>query len=142
MAKGGKHLAPSKRNAARPRLKLYSGGARSDKRRRVSSATMQKNLLRAAAFLLLCIVMVSPIRGCNVGGDEYIGHAAAQKIAVEDAGIPLEKARDMSSDMIKLDGEFYYKVQFTGSVTDYRYIIDAESGEILTQVFYRLDKTD
>ncbi len=138
MAKGGKHLAPSKRGS----LKLGSGGRRSGKHRHLSSASVQKNLIRSLVFVLFCLVMVSPIRGCKLSGDDYIGHSAAQKIAVEDAGIPFEKARDMQSDMIKLDGEFYYKVQFTGSVTDYRYIIDAETGEILTQVFYRLDKSD
>lgn len=137
MAKGGKHLAPSKRKV---RLRS-SSGKKSAPRRRVSSARRQKDVLRAIVFLLFCVVMISPIQGCIVGDGDYIGQAAAQEIAIEDAGLLSEKVQDMRSDMIKIDGDVYYKVQFTGSVTDYRYIIDAETGEILTQVFYRLDKS-
>ena len=43
--------------------------------------------------------------------------------------------------MIKLDGQMCYKVQFSGSVTDYRYIIDAETGDIIAQGFYRIGET-
>ena len=77
----------------------------------------------------------------DLADGDYIGMAKAQSIAVDDAGIPPDKAQNVRTDMIKIDGEVYYKVQFTGSVTDYRYIINAETGKILTQVFYRLDKT-
>ncbi len=137
MAQGGKHLAPKKH-----KLRIKSSGGKAAPKRRVSSARRQKDVLRALVFLLFCFAMTSPLQGCIVGDGDYIGHVAAQQVAIEDAGIPAEKAQDMRSDMIKIDGEVYYKVQFTGSVTDYRYIIDAETGEILTQVFYRLDKTD
>ena len=102
---------------------------------------MRRDILRAMIFFLLCFLMLSPVRGCILADGDYIGMAKAQSIAVDDAGIPPDKAHDVRTDMIKIDGEVYYKVQFTGSVTDYRYIINAETGKILTQVFYRLDKT-
>ena len=45
----------------------------------------------------------------------------------------------MSVEMIKINDTVCYKVQFTGSVTDYRYIIDAKSGLIIGQNFYRTE---
>ena len=40
---------------------------------------------------------------------------------------------------IKIGDTVCYKVQFTGSVTDYRYIIDAKTGLIIGQNFYRTE---
>ena len=92
-------------------------------------------------MLLLCVFMISPIRGCHITDSGFIGYAAAQEIAFGDAGISQDKANDVSAEMIKLDGQMCYKVQFSGSVTDYRYIIDAETGDILAQGFYRIGET-
>lgn len=97
------------------------------------------NVLRAVLFLLLCILMISPLKSCVLTDGDYIGANAAKQIALDDAGIMPDKASDVSADMVKIDDEYYYKVQFTGSVTDYRYIIDADSGEIIAQAFYHLD---
>ena len=147
MAKGGRHLAPSKRSSAGRRrsggIRLFSSRGRgsAERPRRRPVLTMRRDILRAMLFFLLCFLMLSPVRGCILADGDYIGMAKAQSIAVDDAGIPPDKAHDVRTDMIKIDGEVYYKVQFTGSVTDYRYIINAETGKILTQVFYRLDKT-
>lgn len=142
--RGGNGMADGKSKASsKKKLRLVSSSRRSTKtRRRFSSAKWQKDALRAILFLLFCIVMISPIQGCILDDGDYIGYSAAQKIAVDDAGIMADKVQDLHTDMIKINGEVYYKVEFTGSVTDYRYIIDAETGDILTQVFYRLDKTD
>lgn len=154
MANGGRRSASSRRSDTRHRssgVRLFSTRSRRNAPQRRSSRssaprrrpvlTLRRDILRAVVFFLLCFFMLSPVRGCILSDGDYIGRAKAQSIAADDAGIPQDKVRDMHSDMIKIDDKVYYKVQFTGSVTDYRYIIDAETGEILTQVFYRLDKS-
>lgn len=96
------------------------------------------NVAKAIVFLLICFIMISPLKSCVFTDGDYIGRAAAQKIALDDAGIISDTAKDMQTEMVKLDDGYYYKVQFTGSVTDYRYIIDADSGEILARAFYHI----
>lgn len=93
-------------------------------------------------MLILCIFMISPLRGCTLSDGDFIGYSAAQEIAFGDAGIVQEKANDVSVEMINLNGQMCYKVQFSGSVTDYRYIIDADTGDILGQGFYRMERTE
>ena len=92
-------------------------------------------------MLLVCVFMISPLRGCRLSDGDFIGYASAQGIAFDDAGIAQDKANAVSAEMIKLDGQMCYKVQFSGSVTDYRYIIDAETGDIIAQGFYRIGET-
>ena len=83
--------------------------------------------------------MISPLKGCSLSDRDGIGMSAARQIAVEDAGIPADLVSDMQSDYIKLEGRGCYKVQFTGTVTDYRYIIDAETGTIIARAFHHID---
>ena len=90
-------------------------------------------------MLLLCIVMISPLRSCIISDSDYVGYAAARETALADAGITQEKANNLSAEMIKIGDTVCYKVQFTGSVTDYRYIIDAKTGLIIGQNFYRTE---
>lgn len=90
-------------------------------------------------MLLLCIVMISPLRSCIISDSDYVGYATARETALADAGITQEKANDLSAEMIKIGDTVCYKVQFTGSVTDYRYIIDAKTGLIIGQNFYRTE---
>ena len=149
LAKGGKHLNKQVRSSSAG----SRGGAHlsaADKARssrRTDRRTGRRRRLRAGApqmivMLLLCVFMISPLRGCIISGGDFIGYAAAQEIAFGDAGIAQDKANAVSAEMIKLDGQMCYKVQFSGSVTDYRYIIDAESGDILAQGFYRIGETE
>ena len=148
MAKGGKHLnTRSRRRSAGSRSGAHLSEAdRARAARRRVHHIRRRGQLRAGApqmliMLLLCVFMISPLRGCIISGGDFIGYAAAQEIALGDAGIAQDKANDVSAEMIKLDGQMYYKVQFSGSVTDYRYIIDAETGDILAQSFYRTGET-
>ena len=149
MAKGGKHLNKHVRSSsAGSRSGAHLSEAdRARAARRRSRHIRRRGQLRAGApqmiiMLLLCVFMISPLRGCIISGGDFIGYAAAQEIALGDAGIAQDKANDVSAEMIKLDGQMYYKVQFSGSVTDYRYIIDAETGDILAQSFYRTGETE
>ena len=149
LAKGGKHLnTQTRKKTAGSRSGAHLSKA--DKARaaqRRSRRVRRRSQLRAGApqmiiMLLLCVFMISPLRGCRLADGDFIGYAAAQEIAFGDAGIAQDKANAVSAEMIKLDGQMCYKVQFSGSVTDYRYIIDAESGDILAQGFYRIGETE
>ena len=149
MAKGGKHLNKHVRSSsAGSRSGAHLSEAdRARAARRRSRHIRRRGQLRAGApqmiiMLLLCVFMISPLRGCIISGGDFIGYAAAQEIAFGDAGISQDKANEVSAEMIKLDGQMCYKVQFSGSVTDYRYIIDAETGDILAQSFYRTGETE
>ena len=148
LAKGGKHLnTRSRGRSAGSRSGAHLSEAdRARAARRRARHIRRRGQLRAGApqmliMLLLCVFMISPLRGCQITDSGFIGYAAAQEIAFGDAGISQDKANDVSAEMIKLDGQMCYKVQFSGSVTDYRYIIDAETGDILAQGFYRIGET-
>lgn len=146
MASGGKHLNPKPERGTPKR----SGGAHLSEKSREQEEKRQENKKRlkrrvragspaAIALGVLCLVMVSPLRGCILSEGDYIGRDGAREIALSDSGIVSEKAEEMSVDMIKISDRVCYKVQFKGAVTEYRYIIDAENGSIITQTFYRLD---
>ncbi len=142
LGNGGRHLntRPAKKKAEptpEPQPALTS---RAD-RRKAQEAKQRKQLRKAFAqmivMLLLCFTMISPLRGCTLFNDDFIGYAEAKSIAFADAGISQDKASNAEAEMIKLDGKMCYKVQFSGSVTDYKYIIDAVTGDIIGQGFYR-----
>lgn len=143
LASGGKHLRQQ------ANIKRGSGAHLSEKDRRRAAVRRSRGAARRGRFrhgapqmiamLLLCIVMISPLRSCIISDSDYIGYAAARETALSDAGITQDKAKDLSAEMIKIGDTVCYKVQFTGSVTEYRYIIDASSGLIIGQTFYRTE---
>ena len=65
MAKGGRHLAPSKRSSAGSRrsggIRLVSSRGRgsAERPRRRPVLTMRRDILRAIVFFLLCFLMLS-----------------------------------------------------------------------------------
>ena len=96
------------------------------------------NILRSLLLLFVCFVMVSPLKSCMISDEGYIGYSSAKEIAIEDSGIRTDTVHDLKADMIVIDGTVYYNVQFKGSITEYRYIIDAVTGDIAAQKFYHL----
>lgn len=143
MASGGKHLKkqPDKRRSSGAHLSEKDKQREQGRRARSVSrrGRVAKGAPQMVIMLLLCLVMISPLRSCIISDADYIGVAAARETALADAGLAQDKAKDLSAEMIKIGDTVCYKVQFTGSVTDYRYIIDAETGIILGQSFYRTD---
>lgn len=109
------------------------------KKKKSKGAAIAGSIIKATLFLFVCFMLISPLKGCVLGGDGFIGAEKAQKIAIADSGVAGGKVSKLDTDMIQIDDDFCYKVQFTGSVTDYRYIIDAETGDIIAQVFYHTD---
>ena len=94
------------------------------------------------AIVLFCVITMSPIKGCFISDGKYIGISAAEKIAIEDAGILSDRAQDVHIKMIKMDGKACYKVEFSGAASDYQYIIDAETGDVLLYKFYKSADAD
>jgi len=143
LASGGKHLKKQANKKRGSGAHLSERDRQRAARRRSRSANRRGRLRRGApqmiVMLLLCIVMISPLRSCIISDSDYVGYAAARETALADAGITQEKANDLSAEMIKIGDTVCYKVQFTGSVTDYRYIIDAKTGLIIGQNFYRTE---
>lgn len=148
---GGSHLSEKSRAQAEkrrlPKLSLPSKSPEKAETRQSKAKVGKKRVRRstrkgrAAAIVMsiFCLLTVSPLRGCIISDGDYIGRGKAQEIALSDSGIVSEKASGLSVDMIKISDHVCYQVQFKGAVTDYRYIIDAETGDIVTQTFYRPD---
>lgn len=103
---------------------------RRHRRRRVSGAKLITLTVSVIVMLAFCVIMISPLRGC-VMQDDYIGKAAAEKVAFNDAGVSSDEAENVSADMIKLDDNMCYKVDFTANKTEYSYIISADTGKII-----------
>lgn len=82
-------------------------------------------------LLLFCFFMISPLRGCVLSDESYIGSDAALELAIADSGILADRAQDKSCKMVVIDDKACYKIAFSGSVSEYRYILDAETGEII-----------
>lgn len=106
--------------------------SRHRKRRRkgVSGAKLITLTVSVLVMLAFCFVMISPLRGC-VMQEDYIGTAAAQKMALRDAKVSADAAKNIVADLIKLDDGMCYKVDFTADDADYSYIISADTGKII-----------
>lgn len=135
MNKGGKHLSTEPR-------KRGSGAHLSRReldRKQQRRGRMRTGVPQMLVMLVLCALMISPLRSCIIDDSAYIGYAAAREAALDDAGIAPDKAQNVTAEMIKIDDTVCYKVQFTGTATDYIYIINASSGDIIAQKFFRLE---
>lgn len=95
---------------------------------------MKKNL-KTALIIFLVLVLV----GCAIGGffiwrhvTTYIGEDAAAQIALSDAKLGIAAIRDIDVDFDKNKYTAWYDVDFeTHDGMDYKYSVDAVSGEIL-----------
>lgn len=115
------------------------------KKMRQKKLSPSQNMVKAAklaAMLLFCFLMITPLRSCVFKNDGYVSEREAQKTAVADSGVKSKAVENMRTDMIKLDGEACYKIEFTSDVNGYRYIVNAETGEIVAQGFYSVIKND
>ena len=131
-------LMDKKRKAHSEKAAAAEKPARKKRKKRKLNFTAAK-IIKALVLLLACFVLVSPLRSCVISGGDFIGADAAQKIAIDDSGIVLDKTGSVETEMIQIDDTYYYKVQFSGTVTDYRYIVNAETGEIIAHAFYHID---
>ena len=107
--------------------------------------TRNEAIIRGAeifAVLLFCFLMITPLRGCVMGNNGYISEKAAEKTAIADSGVKNSDVQNLVCDMIKLDGDICYKIEFTSNANGYKYIVNAETGDIVAQGFYKITETE
>ena len=122
MANSGRHLNTSTRRKSPRKAKA---------KKHYSQFNWKLNAPLIAAALLVIVLMLSPLRGCTLSGNGYIGKAEAQKIVVQDARVSDKKVKDISTEMIKLDDKACYKIEFTCEGKAYSYIISADKGAVI-----------
>lgn len=137
MARGGKHEKP--KNAESGEKKQAAAGRRKKRRVRKRAVSLWLGIPTIVILLLFCVFMISPLRGCVLGDEGYIGSDAALELAISDSGIIAERAQDQSCKMVMIDGKACYKIEFSGSVAQYRYILDAQTGEIIREAVKSLE---
>ena len=125
MANGGKHLKQSNR---RIRIKPIRPTREKKKRREFD---WRRGAPKIIILLLLCVLMLSPLRSCMLLGGDYIGRDEAKKIVMLDAKVSADKAEDVSTEVIKLDEQVCYRVEFSFEGKDYSYIVTADNGRII-----------
>lgn len=87
---------------------------------------MKKIILAA---LLACALCLS---GCSLFGSRKIGKNAALEIALQDAGVERFKAVDIDVEYERDRYSKWYDVDFDSGNLEYKYRIQAETGEILS----------
>ena len=66
-------------------------------------------------------------------GSSYIGRTAALEAALEDAGLRKNEVRDIEIERKTKDGIVVYEVEFESAGTEYEYLINARTGEIVSR---------
>lgn len=128
MANGGKHLKQRSR-----RIQIASIIPARPKREKVKRREFdwRRGAPKIIILLLLCVLMLSPLRSCMLFGGDYIGRDEAKKIVMLDARVDADKAEDISAEVIKLDEQPCYKIEFTCADKTYSYIVAADDGRII-----------
>lgn len=156
--KRGAHLAPKDTERKNEKLKPQAeaeentvakkpkagirklNGKKKKAKMKQKKLSINESLIKLAKFfamLLFCFLMITPLRSCVFKNAGYVGERQAEKIAIADSGVKSGELDSIQSDMIKLDGETCYKIEFTSDVHGYRYLVNAETGEIVAQGFFR-----
>lgn len=90
-------------------------------------------------MVLFCFLMITPLRSCVFSSDDYVSEGAAEKTVIADSGVKKKDIKSKSTDMIKIDDQPCYKIEFESENNGYRYIVNAETGEIVAQAFYKIE---
>ena len=85
---------------------------------------------RKMTLIVLALSLV--MSGCVLGGTKIIGKTEALEIALTDAGLTKDQVVDIDIELERSAGSAWYEIDFEGGRTEYEYIIDAHSGEILS----------
>lgn len=118
--------------------KLKESREKKKKKRRVNISL--RKAIEIVLILLVCFMMTSPLSYSVFSGKDYVSKAVAQEMSFADSGVSSDKAEGLRCDMIKLDDRVCYKVEFTSGINGYKYIVNADTGEIIAQAFYQLEK--
>jgi len=121
------------RHAKEGKLVLFKRKKRGTREAKAKLSPRQRALalLRIALALVFCFLMITPIRSCSLARRGYIGESAAQTIAFSSVNVASSSVESVSSDLVRIDGRYCYKVDFTARYAEYSCIIDASSGNII-----------
>lgn len=101
-----------------------------------------RKAIEIVLILFACFMMMSPL-SYNVFSDEdFVSRDVAKEVSLADSGVAANKAAELKCDMIKLDDLVCYKVEFTSGINGYKYIVNADTGEIIAQAFYQIEKDE
>ena len=90
--------------------------------------------MKKVLIIIIAVVLVAAaIAGFCVWSfnSKYISSDEALNIAVTDAGFTLAEVGDTDIDFEKNIGSATYEVDFEVGFTEYKYILNAETGEII-----------
>ena len=90
--------------------------------------------MKKAIIIIVAVILVgAAIAGFCVWSfnSKYISSDEALNIAVADAGFTLAEVGDTDIDFEKYNGSATYEVDFEVGFTEYKYILNAETGEII-----------
>lgn len=113
-----------------------------DKKKKKKVNFTARKAIMIAAVLLFCFIMITPVRNCVFSSKDFVSSLVAEEMSLADSGITSEKAENLSCDMIKLDEQMCYKVEFTSGKNGYKYIVSAGTGEIIAQAFYQIENEE
>lgn len=86
----------------------------------------------ACIIILVAVIFFATVQaGANINENKTIGMDKGVNIALDDAGIKLADAEDLTSHYDTEDGNAVYEVSFTAGGYDYDYVIKASNGKIL-----------
>ena len=86
---------------------------------------------RLVALFLSMVIAASLLAACGNNDSAPIPEQTAVSIALEDAGLTKGSVENLHTHVITHENIPSYSIHFLHQGTDYEYIIDARSGEIL-----------
>lgn len=89
---------------------------------------MKNKMKRTIALLLVFVLICACLTGCG----RRISRNAALSIALNDAGFTQAQVFDIDVEFENEYGNKYYEVNFNNGGLEYKYIINALTGEILS----------
>ena len=110
------------------------------KKRRIKVSL--RKAIEIVLILFACFMMMSPLSYCVLTDGDYVSRDAAKEMSFADSGVAENKAEGLKCDMIKLGDLVCYKLEFTSGTNGYKYIVNADSGEIIAQAFYQIEKEE
>ncbi len=88
-----------------------------------------KNKMKRTLALLLAFVLIC---ACLTGCGSRISKKAALSIALNDAGFTQAQVYDIDVDFENEYGNKYYEVNFNNGGLEYKYVINSQTGEIMS----------
>lgn len=80
-------------------------------------------------FIVMSFVLILTLSGCS----KYISKNDAMDVAMKDLGLIQINVSDLTAELDKNSDPVSYKIDFVFASKDYTYIVNAETGAILSK---------